>query len=103
MGTPVSPAATPARAGRVALRTGGPMAAAQPHEITRMLIDASGGNRDAFDKALARLAEVNDEACQLVECRYFGGLTLEEAAAALGLSVATARRRWDFAKAWLRR
>jgi ECF sigma factor. len=38
-----------------------------------------------------------------VECLYFGGLTLEETAEALGLSVATVRRRWSFAKAWLGR
>jgi RNA polymerase sigma factor (TIGR02999 family) len=207
--TPAAPPKPAARPGRVALPTGGPMPAVQPHEITRMLIDASGGNRDAFDKllpivyaelrrvarrqlshertghtldsvalvheaylklivqgsvqwqnrahffaiaaramrgilvdhararsaakrnggavavslddvpdimsderaehlialdeALGRLAEVNDEACQLVECRYFAGLTLEEAAVVLGLSVATARRRWDFAKVWLKR
>jgi RNA polymerase sigma-70 factor (ECF subfamily) len=56
----------------------------------------------ALGDALDRLALVNLEASRTVECRYFGGLTLEETAAALGLSVITVRRRWEFAKAWLR-
>ncbi len=57
----------------------------------------------ALDDALHRLEAVNREASQTVECRYFAGLSLEEAAEALDLSVATVRRRWSFAKAWLRR
>jgi RNA polymerase sigma factor (TIGR02999 family) len=57
----------------------------------------------ALDDALARLAEVSDEACRTVEYRYFAGLTTEEIAEALGTSPATVRRRWDFARAWLRR
>ena len=57
----------------------------------------------ALDAALTRLAEVNEEACRVVEYRYFAGLTLEEVAAVLGTSVATVRRRWGFAKAWLHR
>jgi len=57
----------------------------------------------ALDAALSRLAELDPEQCKLVELRYFAGLTIEEAAEAMSLSVATARRRWTSAKAWLRR
>ena len=46
---------------------------------------------------------MNAEASRTVECLYFGGLTLDETALALDLSVATVRRRWSFAKAWLGR
>lgn len=57
----------------------------------------------AVDEALDRLARVSEDAARVVEYRYYGGLTLEEAAGALGLPLATTRRRWDFAKLWLRR
>jgi RNA polymerase sigma factor (TIGR02999 family) len=57
----------------------------------------------ALDAALERLATVNEEAVRIVEHRYFSGATEEEAARALGISPATARRRWAFAKAWLQR
>lgn len=57
----------------------------------------------ALDEMLTRLAAVSPEASQTVELRYFGGLTLEEVAVVLDVSLRTARRRWTFAKAWLRR
>ncbi len=57
----------------------------------------------ALDAALTRLAEVDPEQSRLVELRFFAGLTIEETAAAMSLSVATARRRWTAAKAWLYR
>ena len=57
----------------------------------------------ALDAALERLSAIDEEATRIVEHRYFAGATEEEAAAALGISPATARRRWAFAKAWLKR
>jgi RNA polymerase sigma-70 factor, ECF subfamily len=57
----------------------------------------------ALDAALERLALIDAEAAQVVEHRHFAGATEEEAARALGMSPATARRRWAFAKAWLQR
>jgi hypothetical protein len=53
--------------------------------------------------ALARLAAADPRAARLVELRFFLGLTLEEAAACLGLSERTAYRHWAYARAWLRR
>jgi RNA polymerase sigma factor (TIGR02999 family) len=57
----------------------------------------------ALDAALTRLGEVDAEQAKLVELRYFAGLTIEETAELMALSVATARRRWTSAKAWLHR
>ena len=55
----------------------------------------------AIDDALAKLARDDPEAARLVELRYFGGLTVEEAGKALGMSTATAYRHWKYARAWL--
>ncbi|MBK8099540.1 MAG: sigma-70 family RNA polymerase sigma factor [Planctomycetes bacterium] len=56
-----------------------------------------------LDAALVALAEWDSRAAQLVELRFFGGLSEEDAAAELGISVATASRDWRIARAWLRR
>jgi RNA polymerase sigma factor (TIGR02999 family) len=55
----------------------------------------------ALDDALARLATLDPLAGELVKLRYFAGLALDEAAAALGISTATAYRHWAYARAWL--
>lgn len=54
-----------------------------------------------LDDALKRLAELKPRQGQLLQHRYFGGLTLEESAAAIGVSLATAKRELRFARAWL--
>jgi len=56
----------------------------------------------ALDDALARLAILDHVAGELVKLRYFAGLALDQAAAALGISPATAYRHWAYARAWLR-
>ena len=55
----------------------------------------------AIDEALAKLAQENPAAAKLVELKFFAGLTLDEAARALGISVRTANRYWTYAKAYL--
>jgi RNA polymerase sigma factor (TIGR02999 family) len=55
----------------------------------------------AVDESLEALAEQNADAAQLVKLRFFGGLTLPEAAAAIDVSPRTADRLWAYAKAWL--
>ncbi len=55
----------------------------------------------AVDEALAKLARANPPVARLVNLRYFAGMTLEEAATVLGVSVRTAHRYWDYARAWL--
>ena len=56
----------------------------------------------ALDAALERLETVNSRHRQIVELRYFGGLTIEETAESLGLSVVTVKRDWRAARAWLK-
>jgi RNA polymerase sigma factor (TIGR02999 family) len=55
----------------------------------------------ALDDALARLAALDPLAGDLVKLRYFAGLALDQAAAALGISTATAYRHWAYARSWL--
>ena len=63
------------------------------------------GGRDVevldLDGALGHLADVDPRKAKLVELRYFGGLTMEEAADVLGTSLATAERDWKFSRAFL--
>jgi RNA polymerase sigma factor (TIGR02999 family) len=65
---------------------------------------AEGHDREdlvALDEALARLAQEEPAKAELVKLRYFAGLPLSEAAACLGISLATAKRHWLVARAWL--
>ena len=55
----------------------------------------------ALDEALIALAKLDARKSELVELRFFGGLTAEETAEVLGISVRTVRREWDLARAWL--
>jgi RNA polymerase sigma factor (TIGR02999 family) len=57
----------------------------------------------ALHEALERLAALDPDQARLVELRYFGGLSIEETAEALGVSPATVKREWAIARAWLRR
>jgi RNA polymerase sigma factor (TIGR02999 family) len=57
----------------------------------------------ALDASLQRLAGLSERQCRIVECRFFGGMTVEQTAVALGLSTATVTRAWAMARAWLRR
>jgi RNA polymerase sigma-70 factor (ECF subfamily) len=58
---------------------------------------------EALDEALTVLSALEPRQARLVELRYFGGLTIEEASAELGVAPATAKRDWAVARAWLRR
>ena len=55
----------------------------------------------AVHEAIDKLAVEDPQQAQLAKLRYFAGLTFEEAAEILGISVATAKRHWAYAKAWL--
>lgn len=57
----------------------------------------------AVDSALRRLEEIDATQCHIVELRYFGGLTLEQTAEVVRISVASVKREWAMARAWLRR
>jgi RNA polymerase sigma factor (TIGR02999 family) len=69
-------------------------------------VDIAAGTPDldfeALDQALTMLAALDQRQAQVVELRFFGGLTNEETGQALGISVATVKREWDMARAWLR-
>jgi RNA polymerase sigma factor (TIGR02999 family) len=87
---------------RHALRRGGDPLRVTLDETSRV------ANRDdveviALDRALHKLGAVDATEERIVELRYFGGLTIEEAAEVLGSSPATVKREWVHARAWLRR
>jgi RNA polymerase sigma factor (TIGR02999 family) len=58
---------------------------------------------EALDDALTRLGALDPDLARVVEVRFFGGLSIEETAEAMGISPATVKRRWTLAKAWLAR
>lgn len=57
---------------------------------------------DALDQLLSRLEALDPRQAQIVEMRYFGGLTIEQTARVLGISGDTVKREWTHARAWLR-
>jgi RNA polymerase sigma-70 factor (ECF subfamily) len=57
----------------------------------------------ALDEALERLTAINERHARIVECRFYGGMSVEETAEALGVSPATVKRDWTIARAWLNR
>jgi len=88
-----------ARRARAQKRGGG----ARPLSLDEAVIAADERNDMllALDDALTRLAELDERIAHVVECRYFGGLTEQETAEALGVTARTVRRDWVKAKAWL--
>ena len=72
-------------------------------EAVEIGADAPSDDLLALDEALEQLAADEPEAAAVVKLRYFTGLTIEQAAEALDLSVRTANRHWAFARAWLYR
>ena len=70
------------------------------HDVTAEP-SVDGVDIEALDDALHRLASVDPQQCRVVELRFFGGLSIEETAEALGISPATVKRDWTTAKAWL--
>jgi RNA polymerase sigma factor (TIGR02999 family) len=54
-------------------------------------------------RALERLIEIDERQVRVIECRFFGGLSVEETAQALGISIPTVKRDWSMARAWLNR
>jgi RNA polymerase sigma factor (TIGR02999 family) len=97
-----------ARTRRRAKRGGGaPLVTLTDADAT---VDGAGASTEvggidalALDEALTRFAEIDPRKARLVELRYFAGLSIPEAAAALGVSPATVGREWAVARAWLRR
>jgi len=65
--------------------------------------DALDADLVALDQALERLAQHDARKAQVVELRFFGGLSMDEIAQALDISLRTAHNDWAFARAWLYR
>lgn len=68
-----------------------------------VMVDDRGEDLLALDDALERLASLDERQCRVVECRFFAGMTIAETAEALQVSVATVKRDWTHARAWLNR
>lgn len=90
-----------ARKRNAAKRSGGPMLTLD--EAIAVSPDGTGADDLlALNDALERLEQVDPRLCRVVECRHFGGLSVEETAVALDISPATVKRDWQAARAWLR-
>jgi RNA polymerase sigma factor (sigma-70 family) len=72
-------------------------------DIALPVTDAVNEELLVINEALAELAALDPRKAELVKLRYFAGLTIEEAAEALEISAATAKRDWTFSRAWLAR
>ncbi|HEX6134394.1 MAG TPA: ECF-type sigma factor [Longimicrobiales bacterium] len=92
-----------ARARRAAKRGAGAAVVGLSDELAEVLplTDEQAGAIAELDDALERLARVDERQSRILEQRYFGGLSLEETAEAVGVSLATVKRELRFARAWL--
>ena len=88
---------------RRAERRGGAQAVRVPLEDVDVAADDACGNLVALDEALEQLAVADPRKARVVELRFFGGLSLEETAEAIGISMRTVQNDWTFARAWLYR
>ena len=96
-----------ARARNAAKRGGGAERVTLDERVVPPAADHSAAGRSAvdlvaLDDALTRLAALDPDHARVVELRYFGGLTVEETAEAMGVSPATVKRQWAMARAWLK-
>jgi len=84
------------------LKRGGSAEREELHE-SQLVLEAPSEEMLAVHEALDLLAAEDPTSAELVKLRYFVGMTMEEAAAALGISLRTAGRLWSYGRAWLRR
>lgn len=88
---------------RASLKRGGNQAIVELPADVPQPAHCDAGSLEALDAALKKLEAADRESYQIVMLRYFGGLTIDEAAEALEISPRTAKRHWSFARAWLQR
>ncbi len=89
---------------RESLKRGGEFAKVELNDfISAAELPADYAELLAVNEALEKLTAVDEDAARLVKLRYFAGLSVEEAAEALGVSPRTAKRNWAYARAWLQR
>jgi len=86
-----------------ALKAGGNRQRRELDDVAEIAVDSPGDRLDllALDEALQKLERQNPRKAELVKLRYFAGLTIEEAAEALGVAPSTASADWVYAKSWL--
>jgi RNA polymerase sigma factor (TIGR02999 family) len=89
------------RAARAQKRGGGQLRVTLPDLLASPGVDRCIDDLIVLDEALTELANIDPRAAQAVEFRFFGGLNEKESAELLNVSVATVKRDWEFAKAWL--
>ena len=87
---------------RNAEKRGGGAAHARFEEVWEVFSDERSEELVALDEALTRLEAINPRHARIVECRFFGGLTIKETAEALGVATVTVTRDWRMARAWLK-
>jgi RNA polymerase sigma factor (TIGR02999 family) len=85
---------------RKAIRHGGGKQRIDIEEV-ELAAPADDDQMLAIDEALTRFSAVDPKKAELVKLRYFIGMTIEESADALGISLATAKRWWEYSRAWL--
>ncbi len=88
---------------RKRLKRGGGQQPVPLEHVASFLTDEEADEVLALDAALDRLAALEPRVVQVVQCRFYSGLTLEETAQALDVSVKTVQRDWIAARAWLRK
>ena len=74
-----------------------------PLDAAQIFADTPSDDLLALDESLGRLEDRDPTAAQLVKLRYFAGMTMSQAADALGISLRTAERNWTYARSWLHR
>jgi RNA polymerase sigma factor (TIGR02999 family) len=84
-----------------ALRRGGGARRVPLESLDALAAEERAGLLVELDEALSRLAALDERQARVVECRFFGGLTEEETAEALGIGLRTAKRDWAKARSWL--
>jgi RNA polymerase sigma factor (TIGR02999 family) len=88
---------------RRALKRGGGRPVERLDDDAVVMVHARAEELLDLDAALVRLAALDPRQAQVVECRFYGGMSVEETAEALGTSPATVKRQWAMARAWLNR
>ncbi len=89
--------------GRARLKRGENAEAVPLDDVEWALSDEEADELLALDEALGRLEQLDPRSAEVVQHRFFGGLTLDETAEALGVSTRTVQRAWLAARAWLRK
>ena len=86
---------------RKRIKRGGGVTPIPLDDVERFLTDEEADEVLAVDEALVRLEKLQPRAVQVVQCRFYSGLTLDETARALDVSIKTVQRDWLAARAWL--